>query len=88
MKKSLIFSIALMFLAPAIGLADTVSTKSKISEVSVYAMDAFVTRVASSEVKPGDTQILLEDIVAEFDPDSLRVKGHGTAAVKILGAQV
>ncbi len=88
MKKSLIFSIALMFLAPAIGLADTVSTKSKISEVTVYAMDAFVTRVASSEVKPSDTRILLEDIVAEFDPDSLRVKGHGTAAVKILGAQV
>ncbi len=88
MKKILIFSIGLILSVPAAGLAETVSTKSKISEVTVYATDAFVTRVASLEVKPGDTQILLEDIVAEFDPDSLRVKGAGTAVVKILGAQV
>lgn len=68
--------------------AADVNAPSRVSQVTVYASTAFVTRSASTPVKPGDARVVFADIVPEIDESSLRVKGQGTAEVKILGAQL
>ena len=69
-------------------LAADVNAVSRISEVTVYSSSAFVTRSAQVELKPGDTAVIFADIIPEIDENSIRVKGKGTAEVKILGAQM
>ncbi len=90
MKNRGIVFLMVSFLcaASAVTEAADISSSSRISEVTVYSSGAFVTRTAAVEVKPGDARILIPDIIANFDSESLRVKGRGTAEVKILGAQV
>ena len=88
MKKPLLVLILSILWVPASVFAENVTADSRISQVTVYSNDAFVTRAATVEVNPGDTRVVLPNLVAAFDPDSLRVRGRGTAAVKILGAQV
>ncbi len=68
--------------------ASEVNAPSRISQVTVYASSAFVTRSATVPVTPGDTRVVFAAIVPEIDENSLRVKGRGTAEVKILGAQL
>jgi uncharacterized protein (TIGR02231 family) len=87
MKK--IFGVfALMLLAAGQVFAADVTAPSQISEVTVYSSSAFVTRSAQVEVKKGDTKVIFADIIPEIDENSIRVKGKGTAEVKILGAQM
>jgi len=87
MKK--VFGIfALMFLIAGPVFAADVTTSSSISEVTVYNSSAFVTRSAQVELKKDDTKVIFADIIPEIDENSIRVKGKGTAEVKILGAQM
>lgn len=86
MKKTFL-TIGFVFLAQGLIAAADVDAPSRISQVTVYSSSAFVTRSATVELKPGDTHVVFANIIPEIDENSLRVKGKGTAEVKILGAQ-
>ncbi len=87
MKKSLmIFSF--IFLTAGQLWATEIDAKSTITQVVVYSNRAFVTRTAQVELAPENSKVVLSDIFAEVDENSLKVKGKGTAQVKILGAQL
>jgi uncharacterized protein (TIGR02231 family) len=87
MKAISIFLIIFLAIS-GIGFAADVDASSRISQVTVYASSAFVTRSAQVELKPGDTRVVFAGIIPEIDENSIRVKGKGTAEVKILGAQM
>jgi uncharacterized protein (TIGR02231 family) len=86
--KKLFLVLSLMFLTSSQAFAADVNALSRISEVTVYSSSAFVTRSAQVELKTGDTKVIFSDIIPEIDENSIRVKGKGTAEVKILGAQM
>lgn len=87
MKKIFIALIFLSWFHNTASAAD-VETTSRVNQVTVYSSSAFVTRSATVALNPGDTRVLFAGIIPDFDENSLRVKGKGTAEVKILGAQV
>lgn len=87
MKKMLLM-VFFIFLAAGFAQAADVDAVSRISQVTVYSSSAFVTRSAQVEVKPEDTRVIFAGIIPEIDENSIRVKGKGTAQVKILGAQM
>ncbi len=76
------------FLSPFSTQAEEKTIASKIVSVTAYSDSAFVTREANVDVSVGQMSVILDDIVTNFDENSLRVSGQGTAAVKIFGAQV
>jgi len=86
--KKIFLAVSFVFLAPVLVHAAEVNVSSHITQVTVYGSSAFVTRSARAEVKPGDTKVIFADIIPEIDENSIRVKGKGTAEVKILGAQM
>lgn len=86
--KKLFGVLTFMFLAISQASAADVNAVSHISEVTVYSSSAFVTRSAKVELNAGDTKVIFSDIIPEIDENSIRVKGKGTAEVKILGAQM
>ena len=86
--KKIFFALAFILLAQPFAYAADVTASSHISEVTVYSSSAFVTRSAQVELKSGDTRVVFADIIPEIDENSIRVKGKGTAEVKILGAQM
>ncbi len=77
-----------VFLIAGYACAADVNATSHVSQVTVYASSAFVTRSATVSLKAGDTRVVFADIIPEFDENSLRVKGKGSAEVKILGAEL
>ncbi len=86
--KKLSWVLILMFLISGQVFAADVNALSRISEVTVYSSSAFVTRSAQVAVNVGDTKVIFSNIIPEIDENSIRVKGKGTAEVKILGAQM
>jgi len=86
--KKLFLVMSLMLLMSSQVFAADVNALSHISEVTVYSSSAFVTRSAKVELNVGDTKVIFSDIIPEIDENSIRVKGKGTAEVKILGAQL
>jgi uncharacterized protein (TIGR02231 family) len=87
MKKLSIGLVLILLMSGPVFAAD-VNAVSRISEVTVYSSSAFVTRSAQVELNTGDTKVIFADIIPEIDENSIRVKGKGTAEVKILGAQL
>lgn len=87
MKKLLVL-LGLIFISQNVASAADVPTTSRVSQVTVYSSNAFVTRSSKVALNPGDTRVVFADILPEIDENSLRVKGKGTAEVKILGVQV
>ena len=75
--KKLFWIISFMSLTSSQVFAADVNALSRISEVTVYSSNAFVTRSAQSEVKAGDTRVIFADIIPEIDENSIRVKGKG-----------
>ncbi len=86
--KKVFWILSLLLLISSQAFAADVDALSRISEVTVYSSSAFVTRSAQVELKPGDTKVIFAGIIPEIDENSIRVKGKGTAEVKILGAQM
>lgn len=86
--KKLFWIFCSVVLTSSRAFAADVEAPSEISQVTVYSSSAFVTRSATVQVNPGDTRVVFANIIPEIDEDSLRVKGKGSAEVKILGAQV
>ncbi|MEL6436151.1 MAG: mucoidy inhibitor MuiA family protein [Pseudomonadota bacterium] len=81
----------------AAALACTVSTAavsatfepdSTIARVIVFPSGAQVVRVAELDLLPGEHRVLVDDLPANIDPASIRVKGVGEAAVTISGVNV
>ena len=64
------------------------SVKTKITEVTLYPDRARVTRTGSADIDLNTQQLLIDDLPAELDVNSLRVMGKGTAKVTILGVDV
>lgn len=82
-----IFILAVCFLCLSVGsFAETIEAPSQISAVVVYPGAALVTRTAQLELAEGVHSIVLDNIVSEFDENSLNVSGEGKAQVKIMGA--
>jgi len=86
--KKIFLTVSFMFFAAVTVRAADVSAKSSISQVTVYSSSAFVTRSAQVELNASDTKVVFTDILPEIDENSIRVKGKGSAEVKILGAQL
>ncbi|HOW59943.1 MAG TPA: mucoidy inhibitor MuiA family protein [Candidatus Omnitrophota bacterium] len=79
---------ALVILSHGSVFAEDIEAQSRISQVTVYSSSAFVTRSAKIPLPPGDSRVIFANIIPDIDENSLRVKGKGSAEVKILGAQV
>lgn len=64
------------------------SVKTKITEVTIYPDRARVTRTGSAEIELNTQQLLIDDLPAELDVNSVRVMGKGSAKVTILGVDL
>jgi uncharacterized protein (TIGR02231 family) len=61
---------------------------SRVTEVVVYRQQALVTREARVTLPPGEHRVILAEIPAVADPNSLRVTGTGTGGMSITGVEV
>ena len=61
---------------------------SKVTELTVYRDGALVTREAKVMLPAGDHRIVLQEIPAVADPNSVRVSGVGTGGMMIGGVEV
>ena len=86
--KKILGSVLLVLGIVGPAFASDVAATSRISQVTVYASSAFVTRSATVAMKSGDSRVVFAGIVPEIDENSLRVKGKGSAEVRLLGAQL
>jgi len=82
MKKTLILIIVVGVCA--FGAAQQKqNTPSKISAVTVFTSKAQITRKASASLSKGNTELILNGLSAQIDPNSIQVTGKG--ALTILG---
>jgi uncharacterized protein (TIGR02231 family) len=61
---------------------------SKVTELTVYRDGALVTREAKVTLPVGDHRIVLQEIPAVADPNSVRVSGVGTGGMTIGGVEI
>lgn len=87
MNKTILVLVFIALFAGGVFAAD-IEADSKIAQVVIYSGNALVTRVAKVRLIPGEHKVIFPNIIPEIDSNSLRVKGEGSAEVKILGAQV
>ncbi|MEI8011739.1 MAG: mucoidy inhibitor MuiA family protein [Candidatus Omnitrophota bacterium] len=88
MLKMAFLFVALWFLPLVETQAASVAASSRVSSVMIYQQSARITRQASVPLKAGEQSIILEDILSEFDENSLTVAGQGEAKVRIYGASL
>src|SRR5512135_1027563 len=91
MKKGalLLLSFGCLAVLPlCCAFSETLEVSSTIGEVTVYPDAAVISRIAGVKLDAGQQQVVFTGIIPEVDDNSLRVSGSGSAAVKILGAQV
>lgn len=70
---------AALLLASPLLAADSVSVESRITDVTVYADRALVTRTADITVGAGESAVLIEGLPEGLVEESLRVEGLGNA---------
>ncbi|MFT7594177.1 MAG: hypothetical protein ACI8R4_001495 [Paracoccaceae bacterium] len=68
------FAALVLFLIPNIGIADSFSPASKITDVIVYPDSAAITRKAPFSIPAGQHTLILRDLPAMDDPLSLRIQ--------------
>jgi uncharacterized protein (TIGR02231 family) len=56
--------------------------KSKITKVTVYSDRAEITRNSENELPKGDHRLIFDMLPGQTEPDSIQVKGHGSAILK------
>jgi len=85
MKKLVLLLSLLLLVVPAYSHAEdnNITASSNISAVTVYPDRALVTRKAVVALPKGASNIVFPDLPGEAQEDSLRVSGHGSAAVRI-----
>ena len=64
------------------------SPASRVTGITVYRDGALVGREARLTLPPGDHRVLLKEIPAVADPNSVRVTGTGTGGMSIGGVEV
>lgn len=75
-------------LLSVLGDDPVVSADSRVDAVTVYASAAQVQRSAKLELPPGDVRVVLPGLTPQLLDDSIRVKGSGSAQVKLFGVAV
>lgn len=85
MRKLIIATIALSFLAVTGAPAADLKETSSITTVTVYPDRAMVTREASVKLSSGMHRIVLENLPGALQDDSVRVWGKGSAKVRLQG---
>ena len=83
-----ILSILIPAALPICAAAAEYSPASHVTEIVVYRDGALVTREARLTLPPGDHRVLLKEIPAVADPNSVRVTGTGTGGMGIGGVEV
>ena len=73
--------LATTFLTPV--AAAELTAESQIDAVTVYPQGAEVTRVATADLERGDHTLVLDNLPAEVDPQSIRVEGAAAGEVEI-----
>jgi uncharacterized protein (TIGR02231 family) len=75
------FGLIVLAVAPA--MADDLRPASPIQSVIVYPYGAAVSRSVALPLPAGGSVIVLDDLPAELDPDSIKVDGSGDGAFSI-----
>lgn len=66
---------------------ENTSLDAPIARVTVYSDRALVTRRAEIQLESGARELVLENLPANLDTDSIRARGQGEVAVKIIGVE-
>lgn len=64
-------------------LADEINSTSRISSVMVFPRGAQVTRVINVDLPAGEHQLMVKDLPADLQAQSLRIEGAGVAPIII-----
>lgn len=82
--KSLFATTAIIMLSGLPAYAAVIDTNSTIDAATVFTEGATITRTADFTSPAGSHQIVIDDLPLNFDANSLRVTGDGTAAFRIV----
>ncbi len=80
---SLVMVLLLLFTGSS--FSDEIAAKSSISSVTIYPDRATIVRGADLSLAVGTHSIVFDNLPVTLIPNSLRVSGKGTAAVKVVG---
>lgn len=81
MKKVVVLLLAILPSFLSLAAKDKEIIKSSISEVTVYTNGAQIYRKANFNVKPGITELIIEGVSPNIDPNSLQVKAFGNVVL-------
>jgi uncharacterized protein (TIGR02231 family) len=84
-KKKYPFLIILLLLFAGNLVAEEITAQSSISSVTIYPDRATLVREADLTLGTGTHSVFFENLPVSLIPNSLRVSGKGTAAVKVVG---
>ncbi len=84
-KRQFPFLIILLLLFTGSLVAEEITAKSTISSVTIYPDRATLIREADLTLGSGTHSVFFENLPVSLIPNSLRVSGKGTAAVKVVG---
>ena len=68
--------------------AETIETKSTVTQAVVYINSAQITRQAQVNVKQGLNEVVFTNVPEDLNEDTLTVSAKGTARAKILDAKI
>ena len=77
--------MVLLLLFTGSSFSDEIAAKSSISSVTIYPDRATIIRGADLSLAMGTHSIVFDNLPVTLIPNSLRVSGKGTAAVKVVG---
>jgi uncharacterized protein (TIGR02231 family) len=83
LSAGLMLGVSVVVLAATGAIADELRATSKIDSVTVYPAGATVVRTAAITLPEGATTVLLDDLPAELDANSLKVEGASDHAFAI-----
>jgi uncharacterized protein (TIGR02231 family) len=81
--KLLLTAVLLASTAIAPAFAEEIKTQSRIDAVIVFPQGADVMRVAQAQLVAGEHSLILDDLPASIDPQSIRVEGEGGQGLEI-----
>jgi uncharacterized protein (TIGR02231 family) len=79
--KNCIVLISLLALGFTVRATDPITTKSSITEVTVFSQGAQLYHTASYSIKPGITEIHIEGISAFIDAKSIQLQATGNSVI-------
>ena len=78
-----VFSLFVMLFPATIHAETVIKAESSVSSATVYPDRALVVRTAKVKLATGGYRIVFSGLPGEVMPDSIRVKGAGTARVRL-----